>query len=392
MKNIIVIFGAKSTEHDISIITASQVLSALDRLKYNVIPVYIDTNGIWWTGKNLFDIKFFKQNSKKGLKEVAILPNSQFLFKKQFGIFRRYKKIDCAIVSCHGKNGEDGTVQGLLELSNIPYSSAGVLASAVGLDKVKMKQLFAYFGFPQSKFFAINKNQYDVAGIDLVLENLDFPLIVKPSKLGSSIGISICKTAEELKDALDLAFMFDDEVVVEKLIENLKEVNIAVLGNGNECECSMTEQPNSNGKMLTFEKKYIDSSNKKLGKKVNAKAKNNCGTKNGMQNLDRIMPAQISKKEQRQIEALARQIFVNLKLKGVVRMDFMIDTNQKQIYINEINTIPGSFAYYLWSDKYSFSQLLDKIVDYALDSYRDKQNLLLTFTSNVLSGNFKTKK
>lgn len=392
-KNIAVIFGGKSTEHDISILSAIQVMSAIKKEKYNIIPIYISQSGVWFGGDCLTKLETFKnfEKHKSKLKEVAILPGSQNLFVKSLGRFKKAQKIDCVIVSCHGKNGEDGTLQGLLELSNIPYSSSGVLGSAVGMDKLFAKQIFAQNKIPITEYVALRKeNFYEKNFVASKIENLpNYPVVVKPNRLGSSIGISVCHNDDELLEALKLSFLFDEISLIEKCVENLKEVNISVLGDENGCKVSITEEVNSKNELLTFQKKYITKDAKNLQK---TKEIDNFGTKNahasaknGMQNIDRIMPAKISKHQQKQIETYAKKIFNITNCKGVVRIDFLIDQKTKKVYANEINTIPGSFAFYLWQKTgLEFSQLVDTLVEIATKHRDEESKLVSTFQSNVI--------
>lgn len=376
MKNLVVIFGGKSTEHDISILTACQVMSAIDSKKYNINPIYIDNKGEWYGGDELKNVTFYKKFNTKKLKSVAILPCSDFLWQKGLGGYKKLCKIDCAIVSCHGKNGEDGTVQGLLELANIPYTSSGVLGSCVGLDKIAMKKLFSSENLPICPFIAVNKSQFK--SVEDLLLQIDLPVIVKPSRLGSSIGISVAKTIDELKEAVDLAFMFDENIIVEKLVENLKEINISVLGDGVNAVCSVTEEPQNRGEFLSFSSKYLSG----------AKNENN-----GMQNISRIMPANIDNQTIRNIENLAKKIFALLDCKGVVRIDFMQNTQTNELFVNEINTIPGSFAFYLWEKTgLSFEKLIDRLIEIAINSNQSQNKLTSSFSSCVLSNNGGVKK
>ena len=373
-KNIIVIFGSRSTEHDISILTALQGISAADKNKYNVLPIYISQAGKWFSGKTLLDTNFYKKINYKKLTEVAILPCDNFLYIKKFGKYKKYAKVDSAIISCHGKNGEDGTVQGLLELAQIPYTSGGVFASSVGLDKQKMKELFVANKIPICDYKVINRTDFESKKLDF--KSVNFPVIVKPNSLGSSIGISVCNNAEELSEALKLVFCFDDVALVEKYIKNLKEVNISVLGDQRNMICSVTEQPVSKG-ILSFEKKYLADSLKITPQ----------GTKNGMQSMGRIIPADITKKQENTIKNLAKKIFAVTRSKGVVRIDFMIDTDTQKVYANEINTIPGSFAFYLWEkSNISFSELINRLIEIAENSKKETDKLTTTFMSSVLSG------
>ena len=428
-KNILIIYGSKSTEHDISILSALQFYSAIDKEKYSVILIYIDHNGTWFVGEKLANIKSYSKfnATKLKLKEVAILPSSDFLYLKKISGFKKYKKIDCAVLSLHGKNGEDGTIQGLLELAGIPYTSSSVLGSAVGLDKSAMKQIFAYNKVPITKYIEISKSEFLDKNfkVEKIAKKIKYPVVVKPNSLGSSIGISCVNSNEELLDAINLAFMFDQKVIIEAMVENLKEVNISVLGSGKNNLVSITEEVQNKNGLLSFEKKYLVQHNTKTAKnskkeekivKINKKStkrckKANCKVntetnieckkaaikkdisiedqtpiKNGMQNLDRIMPANIAKEQIQEIETLAKKIFEITNSKGVVRIDFMIDQKLGKVYANEINTIPGSFAFYLWEKSgISFDKLADKLISIAISENEEKNKLLSIFNSSVLS-------
>ncbi|HAJ77459.1 MAG TPA: D-alanine--D-alanine ligase [Clostridiales bacterium] len=427
-KNIVIIYGSKSTEHDISILTALQTYNAIDKQKYNVDLVYITHNGKWLIGPKLADINFYVRVNEKKCKEVCILPCSNFLYVKKFGGFKMCKKIDCAVLCLHGKNGEDGTIQGLLELSNIPYTSSGVLGSAVGIDKITMKEIFAYNDIPIVEHIVLNKNEFINKKFKTkdITNKIKYPLIIKPNKLGSSIGLSLAKNAQELKSGLDLAFMFDDKVIIEKAVKNLKEVNISVLGDSEYCEISVSEEVQNKGGLLSFEKKYLANNSAKTTAKCtklhkksskidknyknfdnyNLKKKkneveffnnnekfdnsncNNSGTKNGMQNLNRIIPANITTEQANEIQSLAKKIFGITNSSGVVRIDFMIDTKTGKVYANEINTIPGSLAFYLWEQSgLPFEKLIDKMIEIAEAENLKKNRLLTTFSSSVLGNN-----
>ena len=397
-QNLAVIFGGKSTEHDISILTAIQVMSAVDRAKYNLFPVYITKEGEWFFGDDLLDTKFYSNFDERKLKRVSILPNSKFLHIKKLNRYKPFKKIDIAIIACHGKNGEDGTIQGLLELAGIPFQSSGVDGSAIGLDKILMKQIFQANDIPITQFVTLNRTDFKgEKSLKSILTKIELPVVVKPNRLGSSIGISVCETLDDLVKAIELAFLFDDKIIIEKKVEHLKEVNISVLGSGTNCVVSQTEEVQNKG-FLSFEKKYLSNSTSKTEtKKVcsnieenksNSNVAQNSGQKAGMQNMDRIIPANIPASQIKQIEKLAKKIFACLNSKGVVRIDFMIDQKAKKVYANEINTIPGSFAFYLWEkSNISFSNLIDKLVDIAKSDMIQKQKLTSTFSSTVLTRN-----
>lgn len=327
MKNVAIIFGGVSAEHEISIITGKQAYNSLDKKKYNVYPIYIDINGNWLYVKN-FKIKNLKQNNKV----CYFVPNSNKLHIKG----SPFKKItiDCVLLATHGGNGENGMIQGVLEVSNIPYSSCGVLSSAITMDKAIMKDIFVAHNIPTPQYFLLNENSD--------INNLDYPVVVKPVSLGSSIGIKICHNKKELLDAIKFAKLFDDKIIIEKAIFPLREVNIAVLKHKNQIILSNTEQPLGQDEFLTFEDKYL-----RNGK---SKSKNNSKRK---------IPALITNEEESKIKKLAIDLYNIFRCKGIIRIDFLLDDNN--VYVNELNTIPGSLSYYLWD--ISYKKLLDILID-----------------------------
>ena len=327
MKNVALIFGGVSAEHEVSIITAKQAYNSLDNQKYKIYPIYIDINGNWVYVKN-FKIKNLKHSNQK----CYFVPNSNRLHIKG----NPFKKIqiDCVLLATHGGNGENGMVQGVFEVANIPYSSCGVLSSAITMDKAIMKDIFIAHNILTPKYFLLNENSD--------LNNLDYPVVVKPSSLGSSIGIKICHNKKELLNAIKFAKMFDDRIIIEKAIFPLKEVNIAVLKHKNQIILSNTEQPLGQDEFLTFEDKYLR----------NGKSKSKGDSK-------RRIPAPISIEEETKIRNIAVKLYKIFKCKGVIRIDFLLD--EKNVYVNELNTIPGSLSYYLWD--MSYKKLLDKLIE-----------------------------
>lgn len=387
-KNIAVIFGGKSTEHDISILSSMQVMEALDKTKYEILPIYIEKTGKWLFGEKLTSVETFKHFITKSLSEVAILPTDNQLYIKKLGKFKPFKKIDCAFIIMHGLNGEDGTIQGLLELANIPYTSSGILASSIGIDKLAQKRVFESLSIPVVPYAFLTRREYEKLNKKIQLESLTFPVVVKPNRLGSSIGISFCKNQKQLNKALELAFKFDSVVLIEKAVKKLKEINISVLGYNGDILLSTTEQPITSHELLTFSDKYCGGQKGKSVAKSTNKISNssNCfGTKNGMQSLSRIVPAKIDFNTKQLIETYAKQIFIELDCKGVIRIDFLFDETKKVLYVNEVNTIPGSLAFYLWEHKgISFTEELDKIVEIALLEHHDKNSKTFVFESKVI--------
>ncbi len=376
-----VIFGSRTCEHEVSIISAVQLMRAADRQTYDVIPVYISKKGEWFTGDALFDIATYSpfDESRKDLVKVSLdltagsgalttLEPAKGLFGKEQQ--RLVARLDCVIPVMHGMHGEDGTLQGLLEMCNIPYTSSGVGASAMGMDKVYMKQFFLGGGFPvlPSCWFLRSAWEADEKAVmDQVEKELPYPVFVKPASLGSSIGVGKAMNREELKDALEVAFEFDRKVLVEKGINDPLELNCSVLGYNGEAKASEIEMPITNGDLLSFLDKYGSNSAK------------------GMASLKRVLPAPIEPDLYAEIQALSIRIFHSMDCKGVVRIDYMFSPEDNQVYITEINTIPGSLAFYLWEPcALPYSDLIDKMVHYAMKAQEDKNNNNFAYTSDIL--------
>lgn len=362
MKNIIVLFGGKSAEHDISLITANLALNAIDEEKYNVYPILVDTENKW------FYVKDFKNNITKNIKKEEIflkLGENNLYIKKGF-ITKKFIKVDCALLCHHGLNGEDGTIQSVLKLCGIPYTSSGVLSSAVTMDKVFMKMLFKEFNFNVIDYFYFTKNDYQEKQykiIEEVEEKLNYPIIVKPANLGSSIGINISKNREELINNIQIALSYDNKILLEKALEDFIEINCAVMGYKDDIVVSSLEQPVNWKEFLTFDDKYINGSKK---------------------SVKRIYPAKVDQEIKKQIQNLSKEVFEKFELSGVVRIDYIV--KNEEIFINEINSIPGSLAYYLFErEEYSFTEVIDKLIECAFKKFEDENNLTYTFKSNVLN-------
>jgi|AntRauTorcE11897_2_1112592.scaffolds.fasta_scaffold00001_270 D-alanine-D-alanine ligase len=373
--NLAVIFGGKSSEHDISIITALQALKALDKDVYNIIPIYISKKGNWFSGKGLFDISTFSEFDKKNknIYAVSLTSGSNYLYKKNiFNKYKKYKILDCVIIAMHGVNGEDGSLQGLMELCNIPYSSSGVVGSSLCMDKVLVKRIFENLKLPVLPWLYVNRDNIDFNEVhEQIKQEINYPVIIKPANLGSSIGINVCNNKTQLTRAILVASEYDKKIIIEKCVTNLKEINCAVLGYKKNVKTSSLEEPVNYKNFLTFEQKYLQPSSK--------------SSKGGMSNLKRILPAKLTKDETRKIKDMSLKVFKELECSGVVRIDFIKDKTSKQIYINEVNTIPGSFAFYLFEyDKLSFTKLLDELVESALLKHKEKLKNKYTYTSSVV--------
>ena len=376
MMNLAVFFGGRTAEHDVSIITGTQFIENADKKKYNIIPVYISREGLWYTGKPLADAKFYLKPdlSRKGIERVILSPEagSRELLKKTVFGMKVVAKIDVAAIAMHGMHGEDGTLQGLMELADIPYTSAGVTGSSAGMDKILSKAAFKGLGIPCLDCIYFERSEYEADEkqiIEKVEKAFAYPVIVKPANLGSSIGIKKAHNQKELKEALALAASYDRRILVEPAIEALKEINCAVLGNGAQAMASLLEQPLTKGEILDFADKYLPE---------------NGGSK-GMKSLDRILPAQLPQQKEEEIKKYALEIFKGFDMKGVVRIDFMIDEANDKVYANEVNTIPGSFAFYLFEPAgLPYQQMIDRLVDGAVQRYKEKTASNYAFDSAIL--------
>lgn len=358
-KNIVILFGGKSVEHDISILTAKQVYKAIDKDLYNVYPIYSTHDNKWKLINN------FEVDNKKNKDVFLKIGEETLFFQNKIGLIKKLFKIDCAILCFHGMNGEDGTIQGLLELCNIPYSSSNVLASAISMDKIFMKKLFESFKFNVVDYVNFNKNDYLLNKekvITQIEDKLNYPVIIKPSNLGSSIGINKCLCKTELENAIEIALNYDNNILVERAIENFKEINCACLKNGEELIVSSLEEPINWKDFLTFDDKY------KNGSKKSEK---------------RIYPAKISEKITKQIQKTSLEIFKAFNLSGVVRIDYILKNND--VFVNEINSIPGSLAFYLFEKQnLTFNDVLNILIENAFKKFEEKQKLNFVYKSKLI--------
>ncbi len=373
-----VFFGGRSVEHEVSIITALQAIAKIDKVKYEIIPIYIAKSGVWYTGKMLLDIDIYSDLDllKRYAREVVLYnKDGRFLLQNKNGILKRVvNEIDMALPIMHGTNGEDGTLQGYFETIGIPYAESGVYASAVGQDKVFMKQIFRENSVNVVKYKWFFDTDYlnDPDKIMKECEKLNYPMIVKPATLGSSVGIQVCHNQLELREAILDAINYDSKILVEEVITNLKEVNISVLGNYEHQELSTIEEVGSQNEILTYEDKYTG------GKK---------GPSKGMASARRKIPANISEKLAHDVEEMALRAFRALNSSGVVRIDFLIDMETEKVYVNEINSIPGSLSFYLWEKtNKEYPELLEDIINLGIVNYKNKNKKTITFKNNILEG------
>jgi len=390
-----VMFGGKSVEHEVSIISAIQAIGSLDKEKYDIIPIYITKNNEFYIGEDIgkiecyTDVKSLLARSQRIIlvsdeNKVKLIKYPQKMFSKGYVDY-----IDIAFPVVHGTNVEDGTLQGYLKMLNIPYVGCDVVSSAVGMNKYVMKTVLKDNGIPVLDCKCYTGKQYDADAETVAAEienEIGYPVIVKPINLGSSIGISKAENREKLLDALDTAFCYAGKVLVERAVQNLKEINCSVLGDYESAEASECEEPVSSGEILDFNQKYIgDGASKRAkgGVKGGAKAS---GSK-GMATLKRKIPAEITDEQRAAIRKMAVDAFKCLGCSGVSRLDFMMNEKSGEIWLNEINTIPGSLSFYLWEPVgVSYGKLLDKMISLALKRERESENITYAFDSNILQG------
>ena len=365
-----VVYGGVSPEHDVAVVTAWQVMHALKKAGFEVMPVYISKNGSWYLGDDKFlDSKSY-QNSKKllrGAKEIILSPEAErgVLQKGLWNFGMTENQPDVIFPVVHGRGGEDGTLQGLFEMSGIPYVGCGVTASAVKIDKYLAKIIAKSVGIDVLKDTLVIKGEkMSVAE----KKSIKFPVMVKPVGLGSSIGLSRVEKERGLEDALEVAFCYDRRVMIEEALSDFAEVNISIMGNG-PYELSMTERPVASGEVLSFSDKYEGQTKQK-----------------GMAGAKRLIPADQKPEVIKKIEKFTVDYFRAIGGKGIARIDFMVSKSGK-IFFNEINTMPGSLAFYLWAASgVTFEELVTRLVNFALEEKESKKSLINTFESNILAG------
>ncbi len=373
-----VIFGGETVEHEVSIISAVQAMNNMDNEKYDIIPIYIDKDRTWYTGKMLSDIEIYKDMDllKRYAKQVTLCKkNGNFYLVNTKGLFRRdVYELDIAFPIVHGINVEDGTLQGYLDTIGIPYVGSRVIGAALGQDKVIMKQIFENANIPIVPYTWFFDSEYYENKDDIVkkIKKLGFPVIVKPANLGSSIGISIANDIESLDKCICDAIQYDVKIVVEKVIKDMVEVNCSVLGNYEHQEVGVLEEVIGNDEILSYRDKYLGQGKTKGSK--------------GMISANRIIPAQISEEMTTNIKETSKSVFKVLNLSGVCRIDYLVDKNNNKFYVNEPNTIPGSLSFYLWEPvEKPYSVLLDDMINIAIKDYKKRNNKIYSFDSNILS-------
>ncbi|WP_367881192.1 D-alanine--D-alanine ligase family protein, partial [uncultured Duncaniella sp.] len=377
--NIGVFFGGRSTEHEISVISASQAMHAINRDKYDVTPIYISKQGRFYTGDALFDVANYRDIPS------LLAKCTQVYMEPSYGDYNLYRvkkpmfgsavltTLDVVIPVLHGSNVEDGIFEGVLETIGIPYAGCNTLASANGMDKITMKMILRECGVPVIDYVWFTDKEWFKKRDELIArieDKIGYPVIVKPANLGSSVGIGRAANREQLIGKIEIAEKYSSRIIVEHMVDNLKEINCSVLGDCDEYRSSVLEEPIKSAEILSYEDKYMG------------------GTKGakGMQASQKRIPADLPAGMTERIRFLAGETFRVLGCHGVSRIDFIIDDDTKEIFVNEINTIPGSLSFYLWeATGLSFDALMDTLVKLALKRKREQGQKTVSYDQNIFS-------
>ncbi len=377
-----VIFGGRSVEHDVSIVTGQQVVRAFDPERYEVVPIYIDPDGEWFTGEPLLDLKNYQGDISKveGVLPTLLSPSTQhhglIINPMPSGLFRKsqIKRLDVAFPAIHGSHGEDGTLQGLFEMADIPYAGCGVLASALANDKMMAKRVLRAAGIPVVDAVDFTRTEWLDHPDEIVTKitaTLKYPLFVKPVTLGSSIGIGRAEDEKLLRAFIDVAANLDRHLLVEGAVMDCVEINCSVLGDDRGYQASVLEQPVSWAEFLTYEEKYLRGSE-------------------GMKSAARIIPAPLGDELTRQIQDTAIRAFRAIDGRGITRIDFLIrpasGDGAAAIFLNEMNTMPGSVSFYLWEPSgIKPRDLVHRLVTLAQDAYAEKRRSTYNYRTNLVA-------
>ncbi len=376
-QTVAVIFGGRSVEHDVSIVTGHQIMQAFPAASYEVLPVFIARDGRWFTGEPLLNLQNFQDTDliqRDGVQACLLSPDTRhhgLIINPLAPRFSKsvIKRIDVVFPALHGSHGEDGSLQGLLELADIPYVGCATLGSALANDKIMTKMILRQAGLPVLDDYAFTRDQWleePDAIIAAICEEFEFPLFIKPATLGSSIGIGRADSAELLRASIDIAANFDRRILVEPAITGGIEINCSVIGYGQRYEASTLEQPLSWDDFLSYEDKYLRGSE-------------------GMKSAERLIPAPLNPELTEHIKQITVSAFKAVDGRGIARIDYLVRPDEDEVYLNEINTMPGSLAFYLWrEDGYSRSDLVEKLVALALEAYAVKRRNIYDYQTNLV--------
>jgi len=379
-QRIAVIFGGRSPEHDISVITGLQALQAVDSGRYEAFPVYVTPQGEWLVGEALAERANYLPDDRQRLGLRSVIPDvtvrgSGRLVPRERGLFRQPPTVDfdVAVLAFHGTTGEDGQIQGLLETADVPYTGMRTMASAVLMDKAATKRMLHGLDIPLLPQVVLPKPKQGLLIERRVLEDLvrgaTFPAVVKPNHLGSSIGVAKVDDVEELAAVLPQIFKLDTAAVLEVYVPNLVEFNVAVCGFGGTVRTSAIERPKSTEELLDFRQKYLPTGGKAATKAPNQSSQ-------GMLSLTREINPALPPEQGKSIRQWAHKAFVAVGGTGAPRIDFLGNSQTGEIWLNEVNPCPGSFGYFLWeaaAPPMLFTQLITNLIDEAIEQHRMKQ-------------------
>lgn len=373
-----VVFGGRSVEHDVSVVTGNQIIRAFDPERYEVIPLYIDRDGRWMTGDPLLDLNNYTNEliSLAGIQQAVISPSTQhhglIINPTPSGIFSKsqLKRLDVVFPAVHGSHGEDGTLQGLFEMADIPYVGCGVLGSAIANDKLMTKKVLLQAGVPVVPGVGFTRQEWDDdpdAVVAKIQSQLTLPVFIKPVTLGSSIGIGRADDERMLRAHIDVAANLDVQILAESAVLNATEINCAVMGNGSDIQASVLEQPVSWDSFLTYEEKYLRGGE-------------------GMKSAERLIPAPLDETFARRIQDTAIAGFKAINGRGTARIDFLVRPETGEIFLNEINTMPGSLAFYLWqAGGMSQSEVVHRLVQLARDAHALKRGSTYNYQTSLIN-------
>ena len=376
-KSVAVIFGGRSVEHDVSIVTGHQIMDAFPPERFEVVPIFISRDGRWFTGEPLTNLRNFQDSDllqREGVEPCLLSPDTRhhgLILNPLAGRFSKseIKRIDVVFPALHGSHGEDGSLQGLLELSDIPYVGYATLGSALTNDKIIAKMILRQAGLPVLDDYSFSRDHWleePDAIIAKIRDKLGFPLFIKPATLGSSIGIGRADTPELLRASIDIAANFDRRILVEPAVIGGIEINCSVMGFGGQFKASTLEQPLSWDDFLSYEDKYLRGSE-------------------GMKSAERLIPAPISTELSERITQISLKAFEAVDGRGIARIDYLVRPEQGEIFLNEINTMPGSLAFYLWQeDGYTRANLVEKLVQLAHDAHMEKRRNIYDYQTNLV--------
>ncbi len=371
--NVGVIFGGKSLEHEVSIITAIQAMNNIDTDKYEIIPIYIDRDLQMYTGGALRFIDTFKDMDllKRYTKRVSLInKDGRYIIQTNGLIKKEVNELHLAFPIMHGANAEDGSIQGYLNMLGIPYVGSSIYSSVLAQDKVFMKQVMNANKIPVVKYVWFGERFYRNKKEELFkqIDELKYPLIIKPATLGSSLGIEIIRRKEEIDSTIERAFKYDTKIIIEEMIEDLTEYNCSVLLTKNGNITSEIEEITSNKEVIEFGDKVL------------------MDDENEDSSIKRVCPAKISEKLKHEIELNSLAVFKMLNMRGTARVDFLYDNKNKQLYVDEVNSIPWCFSHHLWEARnISYKELLSIMLEDAIAWEVKHQEMITSMDNKFIS-------